>query len=236
MKPAAFGLHTPTSLAEATALLGELGDDAKPLAGGQSLVPLMNFRLARPTALIDLRCIPELQGLTNHDDGTLRCGALVRQRRLEQDPTINRGWAMLRDALPLIGHVAIRNRGTIGGSLTHADPSAELPAVCMALGAEFEVASASSRKTIPVDDFFEMAFATALKPDELLVEVKLPHVPAHTGDAWSEFARRHGDFGVIGMAARVTIAPDGTCSRTSAVWDTDCRVRPPYGIEKAYVY
>lgn len=217
MKPAPFDLYVPTSLAEATALLAELGDDAKPLAGGQSLVPLMNFRLARPTALIDLRSVPELQGMTIDRDGQLCCGALVRQRRLEHDPAARGGWAILGDAIPLIGHVAIRNRGTIGGSLAHADPAAELPAVCMALGAEFVAASTSGRRTIPVDDFFDTVFTTALEPDELLVEVKLPAVPARTGDAWSEFARRHGDFAVVGVAARVTIARDGTCASAALV-------------------
>ncbi len=199
MKPAPFEYVTPRTLDEVLMRLADLGDDAKLLAGGQSLVPAMNLRLARPRVLIDLGRVSDIDYI-RAVDGTVALGACVRQRTAERSEAVSRGVPLLARALPFIGHPAIRNRGTVGGSLAHADPAAELPAVVAALDGELVVASARGRRTVKPSEFFTSYMTTALRPDEMLLEVRLPHATATSRSAFVEFARRPGDFALAGVA------------------------------------
>jgi CO/xanthine dehydrogenase FAD-binding subunit len=197
MKPAPFDYVAPHSIAAALAALGE---DAKPLAGGQSLVPLLNFRLARPATLVDLNGVAELAYI-RRSEGTLRIGALTRQATLERSSVVARGWPLLTKAVRHVAHPAVRNRGTVGGSVAHADPAAELPVALVALDARFHVRSAMrGARTIAAADFFEAPLMTALEPDELLVEIEVPPSPDGARSAFHEFARTHGDFALAGVA------------------------------------
>ncbi|MBO0873795.1 MAG: xanthine dehydrogenase family protein subunit M [Pseudonocardia sp.] len=208
MKPPAFTYHSPDTLSEALALLEQLGDEAKILAGGQSLVPLMNFRLAAPANLIDINGLAELSHVSV-DRGVLRLGALTRHRELERTATIGQAAPLLAEAAPFIGHPQIRSMGTLGGSLAHADPAAELPGVVLALGATILAHSARGERAIPATEFFSSHFTTVLEPDELVVAVELPALPPRTGHAFTEVAARHGDFALAGAAAAVTTDSDG---------------------------
>ncbi len=213
MKPPPFEYDSPETIDDALGVLAEYGDDAKVLAGGQSLIPLMALRLARPAHLVDIGRIAELQHLRSNGDagGGLVIGAGVRQRRAERTPEIARLCPPLAQALPLIGHVPIRSRGTVGGSLAHADPAAELPAVALLAGVEMVVRSRrAGERVVPADEFFVGFFETALEADELLVELRVPAWAARTGSAFEEVARRHGDFALVGAGAMVTLAGDGT--------------------------
>jgi carbon-monoxide dehydrogenase medium subunit len=208
MKPNRFAYHDPGTVDECVALLSEHGDDAKPLAGGQSLVPLMNLRLAAPGVLVDLNRVAELAFVT--DDGTtLAIGAMTRHRTLAGDATVRAANPLLAHAAAKIGYPAIRVRGTIGGSLSHADPVSELPCVAVALGAELVVAGPAGRRTVAADEFFQGYFTTALQPGELLVEVRFPHVGGATGWGFEELERKAGDYAVVAVAAAVTVR-DGT--------------------------
>jgi len=193
-------------------LLAEHGDEAKVLAGGQSLVPLLNFRLVRPGYLVDLNEIQDLAYI-RPENGRVAIGALTRQRALETSTLVRERVPLLADAMPQIGHVQIRNRGTIGGSLAHADPAAELPAVVAALDGELVVRGARSERVLRAEEFFVAYLTTALSPTELLVEVRLPVVPPRTGTAFLEVSRRHGDFALVGVAASVTLDDAGVCTR-----------------------
>ena len=210
MKPPPFEYHDPTTVEETVASLAQHGEEAKVLAGGQSLVPLLNFRLARPEHLVDINRVKELDYL-RLDDGTLRIGALVRQSRLERSDETAAQVPLLREALRFVGHVQIRNRGTVGGSVAHADPAAELPAAFAALDARFHVRSARGERKISAADFFVTHLTTALEPDELLTEIEVPVPGAGTGYAFVEFARRLGDFALGGAAVLVRLAGDGRC-------------------------
>jgi CO/xanthine dehydrogenase FAD-binding subunit len=212
MKPPRFDYLAPTSLDEALALLAEHGEDAKVLAGGQSLVPLLNFRLVRPEHLVDLNEIPGLEGI-REDDGWLAIAGMTRQRAVETSALVRERCPLLAEAMPQIGHVQIRNRGTVAGSIAHADPAAELPAVVAALGGEMVVRSRSGRRVLTSDAFFVGYLTTALDPTELLVEVRVPATPARTGTAFMEVSRRHGDFALVGVAATLTLDASGTCTR-----------------------
>ena len=194
-------------------MLAELGDEAKVLAGGQSLVPVMVMRLGRPEHLIDVNRIGELEGVTRAD-GMLRVGALTRHRALERDAAIGAAAPLLARAAPYIGHFQIRNRGTLGGSLAHADPAAELPAVAVALDAEIEVRSVRGTRRIPASGFFVSAFTTTLAPDELVTAVHLPVWDPGCGFAVAELSRRHGDFALAGAACGVQVA-DGRITRAA---------------------
>jgi carbon-monoxide dehydrogenase medium subunit len=178
MKPAPFAYQAPASLEAVLDLLARHGGDAKILAGGQSLIPVMNFRLAEPALLIDINRVAELDFIRLDEDGTLRIGAMSRHRRLEHDPLVAAHAPLLHEAVPFIAHPQIRNRGTFGGSLAHADPAAELPALAVALGARLRLRRAGGDRWVEASDFFGGLFTTALAPDELLVEVR---VPKHTG-------------------------------------------------------
>ena len=209
MKPPKFDYHAPRSVDEAVALLARYGGDAKPLAGGQSLVPLLNFRLARPAALIDLNRIPPLAGI-REVDGQLALGAMTRQRAVEFSPVVRRAVPLLTEATRWVGHLPIRSRGTIGGSIAHADPSAEYPAVLTALDGTVVARGQKGERTLAAAALFETYLTTSLGADELLTEVRLPVLPTGAGCAFEEFARRHGDFAIVGIAA--------------AVWRTGARV------------
>ena len=202
--------EAPTTIAEAVDLLAEHQDEASVLAGGQSLIPLMALRLARPAVLIDINGLTELS-LVAVNDGRVAIGAMTREYVAEESATVGDAVPLLAAALPLIGHEAIRNRGTIGGSLAHADPAAELPAVALALDAEFVVRGRAGERVIPAADWFEGYLATSRRPDELLTEVRFPAAGPGTGVAFQEVARRHGDFAIVGLAVSLTLA-DGVIS------------------------
>ncbi|UGS35982.1 FAD binding domain-containing protein [Capillimicrobium parvum] len=201
MKPARFEYRCPTTVSAAIEQLAEAGEEARFLAGGQSLIPLMGLRLAAPTRLIDLGRIPELR-YVEVADGLLRIGAMTTQRTLERSTAVAEAAPLLAGAMPYIGHRAIRARGTIGGSVCHADPTAELPVVLRALDAEFVAQGPAGPRTIPAEDFFETLFTSALQEDEMLVEVR---IPTTTGRRWwfDEVSRRHGDFAIVSCAAIV---------------------------------
>lgn len=211
MKPPPFDYLAPASLEEALGALAEHGLDAKPLAGGQSLVPMLNFRLARPGVLVDLNGIEELTGLSPAEDGGLRIGAMARQREAERSRLVRERAPLLSEALPWVGHPQIRNRGTVGGSAAHADPAAELPAVLLALDARLRLRSAGGDREVGGPDFFTGLFTTALEPDELLVAIEVPPPPPGAGWAFEEVARRHGDYALAGVAAAVELDGNGTC-------------------------
>ena len=210
MFPAAFEYHDPGSRAEALALLAKYGPDARVLAGGQTLLAAMNLGLARPRVIVDLNCVPEL-AYVRPRDGALELGALVRHRSLETSPEIQGACPLLVEAGALIGNGRVRSRGTLGGSLAHADPAAELPAAMLALEAEFRLAAQRSQRSIPASAFFVGPLSTALREDELLVEARIPALPARTGWAFEEIARRPGSFAIVAVAALVTLAEDRSC-------------------------
>ena len=211
MKPPAFEYHRPGTIDEALELLAESGDDARVLAGGQSLIPVLNFRLTHPTALIDLNGVAELDFIEKGPGGGLRIGAMTRQRAAERSSSVAAQAPLLAEALPWVAHPAIRNRGTVGGSLAHADPASELPAVMMALGARFGIYAPDGGRLVEAEAFFPGLFSNALEPGEILGEVHLPPPEPGSGVAFEEIARRHGDFALAGVAALVELNPDGGC-------------------------
>lgn len=212
MKPAAFAYFAPETLGEAMGLFAEHGSDAKPLAGGQSLIPAMNFRLAAPTVLVDLNRISALSFITVTNDG-LSIGGMTRHRDVEHSADVAALAPLLYAAMPFIAHAAIRTRGTIGGSLAHADPAAELPAVMLALGASFTLESQTGARIVSASEFFVGLFATALAPGELLTAIHIPKAHQPTGIAFDEISRRHGDFALAGAAAAVSLDDRGRCAR-----------------------
>jgi len=211
MKPPRFDYLAPASLDEALAILGRHGEQAKVLAGGQSLVPLLNFRLVRPAYLIDLNEIAGLDGI-RVEDGRLTLGAMTRQRAVETSALVRERCPLLAEAMPQVGHVQIRNRGTVGGSLAHADPAGELPAVVAALEGKLVLRSARRERVLTPEQFFVAYLTTAAEPVELLVEVRLPPMPPRTGSAFLEVSRRHGDFALVGVATTVTVDAGGVCT------------------------
>lgn len=214
MKPPPFEYDAPTTVDAALELLAEHGPDAKVLAGGQSLVPMMNFRLARPGRLVDVNKLGDLAGLRRRD-GELRIGALTRQAVLERSEIVAEHWPVLRQAVDFVAHAQIRNRGTVGGSIAHADPAAELPVVLAALDGSIVARSRRAERTLRWDELFVTHLTTSLEPDELLVEVRLPALPGRTGTAFTEYARRHGDFALGGAAVTVTLDSAGVCERAT---------------------
>lgn len=211
MKPAPFAWYPATSTVEALALLAEHGHDARPLAGGQSLIPAMNFRLARPAVLVDLNGVADLSGIAVQSDGVLRCGAMTRQRALERSEAVATTAPLLAEAMPWVAHAAIRTRGTVGGSIAHGDPAAELPAVFTSLGARYLVQSSGGQRWLAADAFMTGLFVTALEPGELLVAIEIPPMASRTGWAFLEMARRHGDFALAGVACTLTLDSEGNC-------------------------
>ena len=200
MKPVPFEYHRPASLAETFDLLDRYGDDGRLLAGGQSLVPALNLRLAAPHAVIDINRIPDLDAIRVTADGLL-IGALARQDVLERSPLVREHAPLIASALPHVGHSAIRTRGTIGGSLALADPAAELPACAVALGATIRAGRRGGTRDIPADEFFRGIYTTALAPGEIVTEILVPRPAAGWRWGFDELARRHGDFALAGVAA-----------------------------------
>src|ERR1700686_3247034 len=212
MKPAPFKYIIAHSLDKALAAKFEYGDEARFLAGGQSLVPTMNFRLTQPALLIDINPLAELAGVRTGAADRLRIGALTRYRSLERDPATERKLPLIHEALPHIAHPQIRNRGTIGGNLAHADPASELPAIALALRARFRVQAAKRERWVHASEFFVSALTTDLGPDEMLVEIELPLAKPRTGSCFMEIARRRGDFAIAGVAAMVTLGDSDECT------------------------
>jgi CO/xanthine dehydrogenase FAD-binding subunit len=212
VKPAPFDWYRAGSTSEALALLAEHGNDAKPLAGGQSLIPAMNFRLARPAVLVDMNPAADMSGIELQPDGSLRIGAMTRQQAVERSTVVAAHAPLLAEAMPWIAHTQIRTRGTMGGSVAHADPAAELPAVFAALGARYQLRSLHRDRWIAAELFATGLFETALAPGELVTIIEIPAAAPRTGCAFVEMARRHGDFALAGVACTVTLDESGLCS------------------------
>ena len=218
MKPAPFDYYSPASIDEALSHLSEHGYDAKLIAGGQSLIPMMNFRLAEPSILIDLNRIDALAYIEPNGKDGLRIGAMTRHHALETDPQIAEHAPLLYEVMPLIATPQIRSRGTIGGSLAHADPSAELATLSVALDAEFLLRTKEKTRTVLARDFFVGMFTTLLEPDEMLVEITFPPMTSKTGWSMKEIARRAHDFALVGVAALVSLGDGGKCERARLVF------------------
>lgn len=213
MKPAPFRYVAARSVEQALALKAEHGDEARFLAGGQSLVPTMNFRLTQPAMLIDINPLTELAGIKNGGGDRVRIGALTRYRTLERDPAVSDHLPLIAEALPHIAHPQIRNRGTIGGNLAHADPASEMPAIVLGLAGRLRAQSVRGERWIDAADFFVGALSTALAVDEMLMEVELPTAPARSGSCFMEVSRRRGDFAMMGVACTVRLDAEGRCAQ-----------------------
>lgn len=217
MKPTPFDYTAPATVGEAVALLADETREAKVMAGGQSLVPMLNMRLARPELLVDITRIPELGRVHVDEEGALRIGAAAGQARVAADTAVRDGWPLLAAAIGHIGHPQIRHRGTVCGSLAHHDPAAELPTVALALDARFVIAGVHGTRTVTAGEFFVATFSTAVEPDELLTEVVFPPPGAGHGWAFDELARRHGDFATVGVAVLLQRDPGAGSVRTARV-------------------
>jgi carbon-monoxide dehydrogenase medium subunit len=218
MKPAPFEYYVPDSLEQALDLISKHSSgEAKILAGGQSLVPAMNFRVVQPAVLVDINRVSELNYI-RADGDVLRIGTMTRERQLEFDPLVSKHTPLLAEAVPFIAHPQIRNRGTIGGSIVQADPAAELPALMLALNARFKARNASIERWINTQDFFAGMFTTALVPDEILVEIELPFISPRTGWSFMEVAPRAGDYALMGIAVLLTLNDGGNCARANLVY------------------
>jgi carbon-monoxide dehydrogenase medium subunit len=218
MKPAPFEYYAPTTIEEALVYLAEHGYDAKALAGGQSLIPMLNFRLAQPSVLVDLNNISELFYIRPDENGGLLLGAMTRQSQVEHSALVAERAPLVHEVMPQIAYPAIRTRGTFGGSLAHADPSAELVAVSMTLNGRFRLRSQTGERWVPADEFFVGLFTTVLEPDELLVEVALPATPPRSGWSFLQITRRHHDFCIAGVAVRVTLDDKDQCKQARLVF------------------
>jgi carbon-monoxide dehydrogenase medium subunit len=217
MKPASFEYFAPTTLDETLELLHEHGDEAKILAGGQSLMPLMNLRLARPKIIVDINRLSGLDGIALTGESDLVIGALARHRTVEKSALVREHNPLLAAGMPLIGHFQIRNRGTIGGSLTHADPAAELPALAVLLGCEFSLARKGGVRILAAADFFLGYMATAIEPEELLTEIRFPRWRSRSVWAIDEIARRKGDFALVGVSLSAELDGDANIQNVAVV-------------------
>jgi carbon-monoxide dehydrogenase medium subunit len=220
MKPPPFEYRVAQSVEAAVAALAEAGGDAKVLAGGQSLVPMLNFRLLRPSVLVDINRVPGLSYIKD-TGGEIRVGALTRHHQLETSPVIAEHLPVLRAAMMHVAHLAIRNRGTIGGSLTHADPAAELPMMALLLDATIVIASPKGRRTVAAREFFLGALSVALEADELVTEIVFPKLPPGTGWRFEEVSRRHGDFALAAVAVTLTVAEGKVAEARIAIAGAD---------------
>lgn len=217
MKPPVFEYAAPSTLAEAMTLLHENRDTAKIIAGGQSLVPVLNLRLASPSLLIDLNRIPELTGISAGDDGAIIAGAMTRHRAFERSPVVARTHPLVQHAAGFIAHSQVRNRGTIGGSLCHADPAAEWPAICLACDAKVTLAGVAGTRTLAAEDFSLGVYSTALREDEILASVRFPRAPAGRRWGFEEVSRRRGDFAIVGVACLLDFDQRGDCTAARIV-------------------
>lgn len=231
MKPPKFDYFAPDSIEAALALAVEHGDDARYLAGGQSLVPMMNFRVAAPSALIDLNGIAALRGIRIDEEDRLHIGAMTRTREIEMDTTLARANPLLHAAAPNIAHIQIRNRGTIGGSLAHADPAAELPGIVLGCDAEIHTIGPDGARVIAAGDFFENIFSTALQDGEMIARIVFPAWPSARYWAFEEISRREGDFAMVGIAAWFDLDETGKIAAASlaAIGAGDTPLRLPSG-------
>ena len=218
MKPAPFEYIAPTTVEEALGHLTEYGYDAKVLAGGQSLIPMMNFRLAQPAVLVDLNKLAELSFIRSESDGELRIGAMTRHHQVEHDALVAELAPLIHEAMSKIATPQIRSRGTFGGSIAHADPAAELTTICVALDGRFRCQSARGERWVPAQDFFLGMFTSVLEPDEVLVEIAIPPMAPRTGWALEEAARRAHDFALAGVGAVVTLDAQNRCERARLVF------------------
>lgn len=218
MKPAPFHYFAPETVEVALELAAEYGSEAKWLAGGQSLAPAMNFRLVQPAVVIDLNRLPELAYVRVNGDGALRLGAMTRQSSVERDAAVARACPLLAEAMPHVAHPQIRNRGTVGGSLVHCDPAAELPVVAVALDAVFTVRSRNGERRIAAADFFQGLFTVDMAPEELLVDITFPAFQPGSGFSFQEVARRHGDYALVGAAATIRLDEGGVCRDARLVY------------------
>lgn len=218
MKPAPFEYLAPNDLEAALAAMRQHGYDAKLLAGGQSLIPLLNFRLASPSILVDLNPLGDLDFVRPSPGGGLQIGAMTRQSRLGSDPLITERAPLLHEAIPFIAHPQIRNRGTLGGTLAHADPAAELPAIALALQARLRIRSDVGDRWMEAKDFFVGLLTTALEPEEILVEIEIPPPPRGSGWSFLEVSRRHGDYALAGLAAHIALDEEGRCTEARLVY------------------
>jgi carbon-monoxide dehydrogenase medium subunit len=218
MKPAPFEYYAPNTVDETLARLSEFGYDAKVLAGGQSLIPMMNFRLAQPSIIVDINKVSELAYIRPNEQKGVSIGALARHTHVEHDPLVAEFAPLIYETMPHIATVQVRNRGTFGGSLAHADPSAELAAVSVALEGSFLLRNQGSERWVPAEEFFVGLFTSVLEPDELLIEAKFPHLPDCTGCALVELSRRPHDFALIGVAVVLTLGQDDRCQRARIVY------------------
>jgi len=226
MKPPAFQYLRPNTVSEALDMLAAAGEDAKILAGGQSLVPMLNFRLLKPSALIDINRIGELDFISESETG-LRIGALSRHRVTQTSPLIAKHFPVLTAAMDHVAHLAIRNRGTIGGSLSHADPAAELPLLMTLLDAKIRLASRNGSRELSPAEFFQGSLMTALEEGEILTEVELPYLPANTRWGFEEFAQRSGDFAIVAAAVTATLSGEKCDACRIAVIGGEMPIRVP---------
>ncbi|HZO40185.1 MAG TPA: xanthine dehydrogenase family protein subunit M [Methylomirabilota bacterium] len=210
MIPAAFEYHAPSTLGEATALLTKLGDDAKVLSGGQSLIPLMKLRLANPAHLVDINGIPGLSGI-RESDGVLKIGALTRESELEESQIVRSRYPLLHDTSRVIADPLVRNLATVGGNLAHGDPANDHPATMLALGAEIVAVGPKGERRVPIASFFTGPFETSLRPDEILTEIRVPSPAARSGGAYLKLERKVGDFATAAVAVQVTLGANGAC-------------------------
>jgi len=217
MKPAPFEYYAPDSIDEALSYLAEFGYDAKVLAGGQSLIPMMNFRLAQPSVIVDVNNIKGLFFIQPNENGGLRIGAMTRHHQVEESKLVADRAPLISETMPQIATVQVRSRGTFGGSVSHADPSAELTAVSVALKGSFLLRSQKKERWVPAHDFFVGLFSSVLEPDEMLIEAKFPALPERSGCAMVEVARRPHDFALVGVAAVVTLTKDNICKNARIV-------------------
>jgi carbon-monoxide dehydrogenase medium subunit len=218
MKPAPFDYYAPTTVGQALTHLAEYGYEAKVLAGGQSLIPMMNFRLAQPSVIIDINKITDLFYIHPGEDGGLRIGAMTRHNQVEHHPLVADHAPLIYETMPHIATVQVRSRGTFGGSIAHADPSAELAAVSVALEGSYLLRNLQGERWVPAEEFFVGLFTSVLEPDELLIEAKFPPLPDRTGCAMVELSRRPHDFALVGVAVVVTLDKDDRCQRARLVF------------------
>ena len=212
MIPAAFDYHAPITIGEATALLARLGEDAKILSGGQSLIPLMKLRLASPAHIVDINGIPGL-AYVREADGFLRIGGLTRESELEESDIVRTRYPLLHDTAKVIADPLVRNLATVGGNLAHGDPANDHPATMLALGAELVAVGAKGERRLPIASFFTGPFATSLRPDEILVEIRVPMPAARSGGAYLKLERKVGDFATAAVAAQLTLSAGGACDQ-----------------------
>lgn len=211
MKPAQFDYYAPTSISEALENLSNLGYSGKVLAGGQSLIPAMNFRMARPPALVDINNIPELAYVKANDDGSLAIGAMTRDARVESDPLVMKYAPLVPQVMKFIAHQQIRNRGTFGGSLAHADPAGQNPSLALVIGAKMKICKKGSERLVSAEDFFMGPFMTVIEPDELLVEVNIPPMPARAGWSYQQVSRQKGGYAQAAVVVLVGLDEGGRC-------------------------